>query len=1200
MTCSQCGAANPAGHRFCGQCGAGLALACSECGANLTADQRFCGQCGTPLRAGAAAPRAAAPAPPPTSSAENRLVAVLFVDLVGFTALSETRDPEDVRELLSRYFETARTVIGRYGGVVEKFIGDAVMALWGAPATHEDDAERAVRAAMEVVEAVASFGEEVGVDLRARAGVVTGTVAAWSTPGEGLVAGDRVNTASRVQALAEAGQVLVDETTRRLTAAAIAYVDAGEHTVKGKTEPLHLYRAERVVAGVGGEQRVDGLEARFVGRDADLRLLKELFHSCVDRRSARLVSIVGVAGVGKSRLRWEFFKYIDGLVDLVMYHNGRCLSYGDGVSYWALAEMVRQRFGIAEEDSAECAAERLVVGLEGFVPDAAEREFLLPRLGALIGASEAPLGREELFAGWRLFFERLADQEPVIMAFEDMQWADAGLLDFIEHLLDWAADSQIFIVTFARPELSEARPGWPAGRRNATSLYLEPLSADAMSGLLNDLVADLPAPLCNRIIEQAEGIPLYAVETVRSLIDRDAVVPKDGVYRLVGDVGTLDVPSTLTSLIAARLDGLPQDERTLIKDLAVLGSSFPRAAVSSVSGAGDADLDRMLSDLVRREFLIVRSEKLSPDRGQYMFAQSLLRTVAYDMLSKRERKSRHLTVAAHLRATFENDGEDVAEVVAAHYRDALLAAEADADADDIRREAIAVYDRAGRRAEAVGAPDRACALYRVVADIATERPERLAFRERAAEAARVAGRSQEAYELFSALRREYLEDEGRSRNWARLVSGEARSLARLGRQEEAIEVYRESIEVLDDGTYSADLATATAGIAHTMVLAGHPAEAAEWVDKALFLAQALDLPADLSRALTTRATALSLLDRRSESLIHVDAAIEIARRLNLSDVGQLALTIGADIAMTSDRPDAIDYARAAFAEAQRRGDRYSETIAMSNLLYVLTHTDGWDEADRLLSEFLDHASSDTPSIEYLRQRRATLSCWRGDVKSAAAAVEGMQSLRGGSSMDDMCTLAATEAMLANAQARYGDVANLAAEVLNRVGSQIGVCHETHRLAWVEAVEAAFGTGDTEAAAALVRRVSERPRGLVPPYLHAEVARFQARLAAQHGDAETAQRRFMDAMNGFNEIGNVYRVARTQLDHAEWLQRCGRVDEAAVFAVAAEPVFRRLKALPWADRALALLPAGLGSAEPVDDATVDVGGTLEVQEVAQPG
>ena len=382
MICSTCQAENKDGAKFCKVCGTALALRCRTCGAPYEAGQRFCDECGAALSTAAVI----APEPPAIAeqAAELRLVSVLFVDLVGFTALSETREAEDVRELLGHYFESARTIVDRYGGVVEKFIGDAVMAVWGAPVAREDDAERAVRAALEIVDAVAVFGDELGAaGLRARAGVATGQVAALENPGEGLVVGDRVNTASRVQSSADPGTVFVDEVTRHVTSAAIAYEDAGEHAVKGKAEPLRLWRAARVVAGVGGREREQVFEAPFVGRDGDLRLLKELLHGAVERRAARLVAVSGAAGVGKTRLRREFFNYIDGLVDTYLWHSGRCLSYGEGVAYWALGEMVRQRLGIAEDAPALEAAAKLDAGLDRWIPDAADREFLSPRLGAL-------------------------------------------------------------------------------------------------------------------------------------------------------------------------------------------------------------------------------------------------------------------------------------------------------------------------------------------------------------------------------------------------------------------------------------------------------------------------------------------------------------------------------------------------------------------------------------------------------------------------------------------------------------------------------------------------------------------------------------------------------------------------------------------------------------------------------------------------
>ncbi|MGH7666171.1 MAG: adenylate/guanylate cyclase domain-containing protein, partial [Candidatus Dormibacteria bacterium] len=317
-------------------------------------------------------------------------MSVLFADLVGFTTLSEARDPEEVRELLSRYFDLCRELVERYGGTVEKFIGDAVMAVWGAPVAQEDDAERAVRAALDLVEAVATLGEEVGATkLAARAGVLTGTAAVTlGAKGQGMVAGDLVNTASRIQTQAEPGTVLVGEATKRATEAAVAYLDAGRHHLKGKAEPVPLYRAVRVVAGRGGLLKSERLEAPFVGRDRELRLVKEVFHACTEGRQAHLVQVTGIAGIGKSRLAWEFFKYMDGLKLLYLWHQGRCLAYGQGVTYFALAEMVRGRAGILEAEDRNSALTKLQAAVDQYVPSAEDRRFVMPRLAHLIGLED--------------------------------------------------------------------------------------------------------------------------------------------------------------------------------------------------------------------------------------------------------------------------------------------------------------------------------------------------------------------------------------------------------------------------------------------------------------------------------------------------------------------------------------------------------------------------------------------------------------------------------------------------------------------------------------------------------------------------------------------------------------------------------------------------------------------------------------------
>jgi hypothetical protein len=424
--------------------------------------------------------------------------------------------------------------------VVEKFIGDAVMAVWGTPVAAEGDAERAVRAALDLVGAVAELGAEAGVPgLAARCGVVTGEVAVTlGATQEGMVAGDAVNTAARVQAVAGPGTVLVDASTHRLAGSAIGFAGAGEHHLKGKAGPQHLWRATRVLAGVGGSQRVDGLEAPLTGRDAELRTIRELFHATAERRVPRLVLVSGPAGVGKSRLGWEFEKYLDGLVAEVWWHRGRCLPYGDGVAFWALAEMVRQRLGIAEEDPADVAAGKLAAGLDRFVPDPGERAYVGARLSRLLGAafagdSEGPLSREELFAGWRLFFERLAAAQPVVLLVEDAQYADAGLLDFLDYLIDWVRDLPIFVLVLARPELGEVRPAFGAGR-NRSTLTLDPLDTASMDTLVDALVPGMPGPARAKVTAHAQGIPLFAVETVRALIDLDIVQPIEGAYRLVG------------------------------------------------------------------------------------------------------------------------------------------------------------------------------------------------------------------------------------------------------------------------------------------------------------------------------------------------------------------------------------------------------------------------------------------------------------------------------------------------------------------------------------------------------------------------------------------------------------------------------------------------------------------------------------------
>lgn len=715
MRCVGCGVDNSPTAKFCEGCGTPLARRCGACGVTQSSSARFCNECGSMLEASDGVAAVTGRAVP---VAERRVCSVLFVDLVGFTPFSAVRDAEEVREVLSRYFEVARRTIDRYGGVVEKFIGDAVMAVWGSPTAKEGDTERAVRAALDLVAAVAVLGGEVGADgLRARAGVVTGEVAVTlGAQGEGMVAGDAVNTAARVQAAAEPGAVLVDEATRRLSEPAVVFADLGDFALKGKAGAERLYSAVRVVAGVGGVHGTAGLEAPLVGRDGELRAVKELFHACVERRSPRLVVVTGPAGVGKSRLGWEFEKYLDGLADTALWHRGRCLSYGEGVAFWALAEIVRQRLGIAEDDPSDVAASKLAEGLVRLVGDEAEREYVGVRLSRLLGVaypSSGPvvLSPEELYAGWRLFFEQLAAVAPVVLVVEDAQHADQSLLGFLEHLVDWTRNLAVFVLVLARAGHAVIDGGWGVGR-NRSSLSLDPLDAGSMGGLVDGLVPGMPEEAGAVIVERAQGIPLFAVETIRSLLDQGVVEKTEGGwYRLAGELGDLRVPETLHGLLAARLDALPVGARALAADASVLGTSFPLDAVVAVSGLDSGTVEAGVAELVRRDVLEVIADPLSPERGSYRFAQELLRQVAYETLSRRDRKTRHVAVAAHLRSVFANDGEEIADAVARHYLDALDAAPADPDTDTLRANALVFLTRAAERAQRSGAPTTAARSY---------------------------------------------------------------------------------------------------------------------------------------------------------------------------------------------------------------------------------------------------------------------------------------------------------------------------------------------------------------------------------------------------------------------------------------------------------------------------------------------------------
>jgi class 3 adenylate cyclase/tetratricopeptide (TPR) repeat protein len=1169
LICRACGAEVAASAKFCTECGAEVLSLCPSCGVPHPREQKFCGECGAQLT-GATSDQAPADTDPDAAAAgalELRLVSVLFIDLVGFTTLSEAHDAEDVRDLLAGYFESARTIVGRYGGTIEKFIGDAVMAVWGTPVAREDDAERAVRAGLELVDAVSAFGERVGMpELRARGGITTGQVVSVDNPGEGLVVGDRVNTAARAQSAAEPGNVVVDDVTHEVTCASIAFEDAGEHAVKGKAAPLHLWRAMRVVAGVGGAQRERALEGPLIGRDTDLRLLKDLFHGALERGGARLVAISAAAGVGKSRLLWEFDKYADGLAEPLLWHSGRCLSYGDGVAYWALGEMVRQRLGIAADASAAETLARLAAGLDRWVPDPGDREFVEPRLGALLAVAEPGLARADLFAGWRLFFDRLAEHLPVVLVFEDLQWADEGLLDFIEHMLDWSAASPIFMLTLARPEFASSREAFPlpAGRRGATLLQLEPLEDAQMGTLLDGLVEGLPAQVRTRIIERAEGVPLYAIETVRVLAARGALDDRDGRLTLSGELGDLDIPASLSSLLAARLDALEPNERRLVKAMAVFGGSFPRSSAVALGEVPEDQLDTVLAALVRKQILRIRADPLSPDRGQYSFVQGLLRVVAYEMLSRRERMPRHRAAADYLRSAFPNDGEDVAEVIASHYLDAYRAARGD-DAPELGIETIAALRRAARRQAAVGTPESAERAYLTASELTSEESERTELILAAGEMALQAGRFTSAIELFDISAAAH-SAAGREAAAARVAGQIGRALSRLGRNEEAIDRIAPALQVLGAEQPDSEVAILHAVLGHAHLFAGHYDAAGPSLETAARIATELGLPEVLSSALIDKGLICLQNSEPEQARSRLGEALAIAERHDLVAQQMLARGNSGTLATQWDMSEAADQHQGALALARRQGDRFQESVAAANLIYTFVLLGRWDEAEQLATEVLD-GFEDRPGVEFVHYGLAILRTRRGELDAARSSFDRMAGWQTGDDEELRALYASVAVRMCLAEGRCADALEQGSVLVGDAIRTLATSNESVRNAWPDTLEAAVEMGRIDTARELLGSLSDQPAEHVPPFLHLQLVRGRALAAAADGEEDEAiEVQLSSAADGFRSLGYPYWVARTQVDLAAWLVEQQRGGDAGALVGEAAEVLRSLGAEPALTRA----------------------------------
>jgi class 3 adenylate cyclase len=643
------------------------------------------------------------------SREERKVVTVLFADLVGFTSRSEQLDPEDVRAFLSPYYARLRTELERFGGTVEKFIGDAVMALFGAPVAHEDDPERAVRAALAIRDWVV---EQEGLQLRiaVNTGEVLVALGAHPNQGEGMASGDVVNTTARLQTAAPVNGILVGEATYRATSQVITYRAAKPVTAKGKTEPVPAWEALEARSRFGVDLAA-ATRTPLVGRTHELGVLTDALARVRRDHSPQLVTIVGVPGIGKSRLVAELFQVIADHPELIYWRQGRSLPYGDGVTFWALGEMVKAQAGILETDSPDKAEEKLHASVAELIAEGADAQWIEGHLRPLAGlSSDAAVGsdrREEAFAAWRRYFEGLAERSPLVLVFEDLHWADDNLLDFVEHLVDWASGVPMLVVCGARPELFERRSGWAGGKRHAITLSLSPLSDEETAQLLSSLSERpvMAAETQQALLTRAGGNPLFAEQYVRMLAER-------------GDAEDLPLPETVQGIIAARLDALPTEEKSLLQTAAVMGKVFWLGAVAQADGLDRRTAEVRLHALERKDFVQRARRSSVADEAEYAFLHVLVRDVAYGQIPRVRRAEQHRLVAEWIGSL--GPSEEHAEMLAHHYRNTIELRRAASQAIDasLAATALASLSEAGDRALSLNAYTGAAGFYQSALELA--------------------------------------------------------------------------------------------------------------------------------------------------------------------------------------------------------------------------------------------------------------------------------------------------------------------------------------------------------------------------------------------------------------------------------------------------------------------------------------------------